>query len=307
MTTKNEEKRIKEAMDNVDKGGIKPEDELNFKCDSCGICCRNIDIILSPLDILRVRKALVMPTMEILSEYTTMYPGENSKIPVCLLKFNKINEDTTVCPFLLPEFFEEFNKEAKKRGLSSGSLEFKELVKEFSKKHLDFKMIYFKQKESSLPCNKECFNCKRTVEQHLKDNNLEEFSHLQEEYNLFLSEAASYMIENEEIQKIPEVFNSLLGVMYNFDSVMFVSKMLTEKGKKILEGTSLNNEDVLESLKKMKDSFVFIPEIDVKLFDAVRRKESTKEDMEKAYAYLISLMKETLENIKEKYDKASKN
>jgi Fe-S-cluster containining protein len=330
---------MEKIMKDIDKkgGGLQPTDEFNFSCDSCGICCHNIDIILSPLDILRIRKALELPTMEIMKSLAITYKGDVSKMPVCLLKFTQISKDVTACPFLVPEFFEELKERIKKEKIEQNSLELSALISELVDKCPDKKVkqicsiqkdkpeicrlfplgrifaqkidcpdkkktMYFKQPEESLPCSGDCFKCKRTVGDHLKDNNLGKLADLQEEYNEFLADASNFMIEHD---KIPE-YSALGLIMYDFDRALLLQKMkrdlLNFDDYPIDEEKDKIRKDIFEKSK----IFNVIPELDAKIFLKLLNKNASDEEEKEVYKYLLSSIKETFKGIKEKYDNKTK-
>jgi len=77
------------------------DSKLQFRCHpgvSCFTqCCRNIKIVLSPYDILRLRKRLDMSAPEFLHTHTQPIYLEKTDLPgVCF----KLDEETGCCPFL---------------------------------------------------------------------------------------------------------------------------------------------------------------------------------------------------------------
>jgi hypothetical protein len=61
-------------------------------------CCRNISIMLTPYDILRIKKALGLASDEFLFLYTTPGLIAGTELPVPVLKI--MDEKTGACPFL---------------------------------------------------------------------------------------------------------------------------------------------------------------------------------------------------------------
>lgn len=61
-------------------------------------CCRDVNIFLSPYDILRMKKKLGISSEEFLQKYTVALLPENSGIPVILLKMG--DDDQKKCPFV---------------------------------------------------------------------------------------------------------------------------------------------------------------------------------------------------------------
>ena len=77
---------------------------LKFECHpgvSCfTACCHNIKIILTPYDILILRKRLGMPAHEFITQYTQPTYLEKTDMPGVQIK---LREDTNGCPFVTPE------------------------------------------------------------------------------------------------------------------------------------------------------------------------------------------------------------
>jgi len=74
------------------------EDIFQFNCSpglSCFTqCCQDVTIVLTPYDILRLKKALGIPSNDFLDNYTIILPKENRLIPLIILKMNE--EDKNV-------------------------------------------------------------------------------------------------------------------------------------------------------------------------------------------------------------------
>ena len=60
-------------------------------------CCRDITIVLSPYDVLRLKNALNIHSDEFLDRHTIIIRRENLLIPMVVLK---MNEDDKRCPFV---------------------------------------------------------------------------------------------------------------------------------------------------------------------------------------------------------------
>jgi len=77
---------------------------INFRCHrgiACwNACCSNIDISLTPYDILRLKKRLGMSSSDFLVKYTEPYEIEKGGIAGVKLK---PVENGTACPFMVPE------------------------------------------------------------------------------------------------------------------------------------------------------------------------------------------------------------
>jgi Fe-S-cluster containining protein len=64
-------------------------------------CCRDVNIFLSPYDILRMKKGLGVSSEEFLERYTLSLIPETSGLPVVLLKMRE--DQNRDCPFVRPE------------------------------------------------------------------------------------------------------------------------------------------------------------------------------------------------------------
>ena len=63
-------------------------------------CCRDITIVLSPYDVLRLKNALNLDSGEFIDRYTVVVRREKLLIPMVVLK---MNEDDKRCPFVTEE------------------------------------------------------------------------------------------------------------------------------------------------------------------------------------------------------------
>jgi Fe-S-cluster containining protein len=81
---------------------LEPETRFKFRCHKdvkCFTrCCSNIDIMLTPYDVLRMKKALGMTSEEFLAVHTTMRVDEKSSHPYAYLKMT--DEEERKCPFV---------------------------------------------------------------------------------------------------------------------------------------------------------------------------------------------------------------
>ena len=79
-------------------------DTLEFHCgkgvDCFTNCCRDVSIVLTPYDVLRMKKALHLDSTDFLEKYTILGCTKDQKLPVVLLKMNP--EDKR-CPFVTDE------------------------------------------------------------------------------------------------------------------------------------------------------------------------------------------------------------
>ncbi len=81
------------------------DSEFNFRCHK-GVkcftkCCRNIDIQLTPYDILKMKKRLELTSDEFLAVYTDLKIWEKTDLPVVTLKL--MDDKLNSCPFVRDE------------------------------------------------------------------------------------------------------------------------------------------------------------------------------------------------------------
>ncbi len=80
------------------------ESKIKFRChpgvECFTACCGGIKIILTPYDILMLKKRLDIPAHEFLQKYTTPVYLEQTDMPGVALK---LREDDNKCPFVTPE------------------------------------------------------------------------------------------------------------------------------------------------------------------------------------------------------------
>ncbi len=80
------------------------ESKIKFRCypgvECFTACCGGIKIILTPYDILMLKKRLEIPAHEFLEKYTTPVYLEQTDMPGVALK---LREDDNKCPFVTPE------------------------------------------------------------------------------------------------------------------------------------------------------------------------------------------------------------
>ncbi|RJP30748.1 MAG: YkgJ family cysteine cluster protein [Candidatus Omnitrophota bacterium] len=78
------------------------DDKLKFSCH-CGLkcfnsCCADVNIFLTPYDVMRMRKHLGISSQEFIDEYTLLPIDRNQKYPVVVLKMSET--ETKRCPFV---------------------------------------------------------------------------------------------------------------------------------------------------------------------------------------------------------------
>ena len=80
------------------------DDVLEFRCeqgmDCFTRCCRDVSIVLTPYDALRLKQALRIDSTEFLNKYTLVAFTQKQKLPIVLLK---MNDEDKRCPFVTQE------------------------------------------------------------------------------------------------------------------------------------------------------------------------------------------------------------
>ncbi len=80
------------------------KDPFQFRCHpgiACfNACCANIEILLTPYDMLRLRKRLGLSAEEFLFQYATLHTLTKGQLPVALMR---MDPETGKCPFVTPE------------------------------------------------------------------------------------------------------------------------------------------------------------------------------------------------------------
>ena len=80
------------------------DDQLSFRCgqdlECFTACCRDVSIVLTPYDVLRLKKALGLDSSEFLERFTFSPFTKEQKIPAVLLE---MDPQTKKCPFVTAE------------------------------------------------------------------------------------------------------------------------------------------------------------------------------------------------------------
>jgi len=91
-----------EAQKELLEKRVKEEDRFAFQChsglDCFTLCCRNLNLFLSPYDVLRLKTCLNMSSEAFLESHTDIVLRESNYFPEVLLRMAE-NEERT-CPFL---------------------------------------------------------------------------------------------------------------------------------------------------------------------------------------------------------------
>jgi hypothetical protein len=81
---------------------LAPEDTFKFACHpgvSCfNRCCSDVNIFLSPYDVLRMKRRLGMKSSDFLEKYALMPVQKDMRTPVVVLRMN--DDEAKTCPFL---------------------------------------------------------------------------------------------------------------------------------------------------------------------------------------------------------------
>ena len=84
-----------------DQARMTPDDQFTFHCgldvDCFTGCCHDVSIVLTPYDILRLKKALRMDSTEFLEKHTLPLFGAPQKFPLTILR---MDPETKKCPFV---------------------------------------------------------------------------------------------------------------------------------------------------------------------------------------------------------------
>ncbi len=82
-----------------------PEEGFQFACHpavACfNVCCRDLHLVLTPYDVLRLKRALGQESGRFLEEYTTPEADPSWGIPV--VKMRMLDREGRPCPFVRPE------------------------------------------------------------------------------------------------------------------------------------------------------------------------------------------------------------
>lgn len=93
------------SMKDVEPSHLTLKSQLKFRCHK-GVkcftkCCRNINIFLTPYDIVRMKKRLNMTSSEFLDKHTRIDLDPKTSHPFAILKM--LDDKERSCPFVTPE------------------------------------------------------------------------------------------------------------------------------------------------------------------------------------------------------------
>ena len=327
MTIKNKPKNDRDKMlkNIMDKEKfLTPESDINFKCNACGKCCHNQDIILSTLDIVRLRCALNIPTPALFKDYITIHKGHSSKLPVCMLEFKPMpfpeNTSMTICPFLKPIFHKEVDKISKENKTE------KEYIKEMTavvqknvekgstasicsihkyrpevcrlyplgrgfmcdKKTKKQTIKFFQVEREMLPCDDSCYLHKNKVKDFLSNNQIPEYAEIQKKYNSCIMKLADVSVKKEFSEND---YTKITNLLYNFDYIL-MGQVVDARNKEKMP------EKLKEKVKKMQELHKGIPLLDKDLF-------MKSKDVKKICNYLLNIQEKEINKLINKYAKRS--
>ncbi len=96
-STPAQEKKFPEGMVPLENKPFSFSCHENVSCFTK--CCRNVDMLLYPYDIIQMKKKLGMRSDEFLNKYVNAVRGQNQFFPSLMMKMNEFN----ACPFLGPK------------------------------------------------------------------------------------------------------------------------------------------------------------------------------------------------------------
>ncbi len=89
----------REIIENSTRLGL--DDRFTFQCgrhlDCFTKCCQGVSILLTPYDVLKLKRALGIGSSEFLDRYTFVMQSKEKKIPAVFLR---MNDDSQTCPFV---------------------------------------------------------------------------------------------------------------------------------------------------------------------------------------------------------------
>ena len=91
-----------DLMANIETNRLGLKSKFKFECHK-GVkcftkCCRGINIVLTPYDIIRLKNRLALSSEEFMAIYTTPQLFEKTDLPVVTLKL--LDDDQQSCPFV---------------------------------------------------------------------------------------------------------------------------------------------------------------------------------------------------------------
>ncbi len=185
------------------------DDTFTFKCHP-GVpcfnqCCRDVNIFLTPYDILRLKNNLGITSSEVLSKYTISPFDKNLPYPVVMLKMEE--DETKRCPFVTDQGCGVYGDRPwacrmYPLGLASPGEQNEELTEEF----------YFLLEESM--CKGFGEDHKQTVAQWLAEQGIEEYNEAGEEFKAI---TLHKFFQEKDKKLSPQKIEMFFTACYNID------------------------------------------------------------------------------------------
>ena len=97
--------KIADSVQNGTLWKLGMDDSFRFTCKQCGRCCVNNTIIVNTYDVIRIRHSLKMTTGNMIAnDLLSFNVGPNSGMPIATIRFRRINDGLSICPFLAPVY-----------------------------------------------------------------------------------------------------------------------------------------------------------------------------------------------------------
>ncbi|MBD3381173.1 MAG: YkgJ family cysteine cluster protein [candidate division Zixibacteria bacterium] len=199
---------------------LKKDDKFKFACHS-GVecfndCCGDVNIFLTPYDVLRLKNALGISSQEFLDKYTLLPAAEGQKLPVVVLRMQ--DDEKKSCFFVAEEGCTVYNDRPwacrmYPLGLASPGEGNSQLDNEF----------FFLLKEGSCKGFEE--DKEQTIEEWTEDQGIEDYNKFGELYK----DIYTHPYFEREPQLIPQKIDMFFLASYNLDrfrSFIFNSSFL---------------------------------------------------------------------------------
>jgi len=189
---------------------LAPDDKIQFHCHKnvpCfNVCCKSIDITLTPYDIIRLKKHLNMSSQEFLAQYTVPFEMDAHGMPGVKLR---TVENSTVCQFLKEEGCSVY--EDRPNACRYYALGLMSMRKEGSPKDED---VYFLVKEEHCLGHDEPRTL--TVQEYRKEQDIEKYDEINHEWRQIVLKKRS---AGSAVGKPPlRSFQLFFLASYNLDS-----------------------------------------------------------------------------------------
>jgi Fe-S-cluster containining protein len=268
----NQLQQIAESVQNGTLWKLGIDDSFRFSCKQCGRCCVNNTIIVNTYDVIRMRNTLKMTTYEMVAnDLLSFNVGPNSGMPIATIRFRRIDDGLSVCPFLAPVYQAKSLEDLKSR-IRKGSINTEGLVRA---KNCDGEDIFlcsihpdkpfrcrayplgriFEHNDSvidianaqsswfhiDLPAHCNSSKADHTVREWIESQGMKEYLETSTRCTSMLEKIAKAdVIKNEDISALAFM------VLYNFDSIV----------------KAMSDEDTLSFIEKSVDYFLdMVPDL----------------------------------------------